>query len=296
MQCLVCNSKQISSLRNYEQHFLARCGKCQFTFVQRIPESSELEAFYSKYAYSSDPWISPITMQRYNALLDSFEPFRKNNRIIDVGCGAGHFLALALTRGWEVYGSEFSPAALDLCRKKGIIMVEGSIANPSLQPDGFGALHGSFDVVTSFEVIEHINNPQEDLTAIVKLMRPGGLHYCTTPNFNALGRIWLKADYNVIGYPEHLSYYTVSTLHRLFTQHKLRRLSLVTEGISITRIKKSRGSVNTIKIGAANAPDEKLRERTENHFFWRFVKRAINFIFRSTRTGATLKARYIKPQ
>ncbi len=276
-------------------HFLARCGKCQFTFVQRIPTSDELEAFYSKYAYSSDPWISPITIQRYNELLDSFEPYRKNNRLIDVGCGAGHFLALALTRGWEVFGSEFSPAALELCRNKGIIMLEGSISNPSSQPDGFDLLRGSFDVVTSFEVIEHINNPQDDLQAIVKLLRPGGLHYCTTPNFNAVGRIWLKADYNVIGYPEHLSYYTANTLHRLFVQHKLQRHSMITEGISITRIKKSRGVDQTIKIGAANAPDEKLRERTETQFFWRFLKRLINLIFRLTRTGATLKARYIKP-
>jgi len=279
----------------YERHFLARCLKCRFTFVERIPEDLELTSFYSSYAYSSDPWISPITIQRYHELLDSFEPFRKSNRIMDVGCGAGHFLALALTRGWEVYGSEFSPAALALCRAKGIQMVEGSLANPSLQPDGFEALEATFDVITSFEVIEHINNPHDDLAAIAKLLRPGGLHYCTTPNFNALGRRWLKADYNVIGYPEHLSYYTVQTLHHVFTQHNLVRQSLITEGISITRIKKSQNAKSTVKIGAANAPDEKLRERTESQPFWKFVKQTVNLIFRVTRTGATLKARYIKP-
>lgn len=290
----MCNCANIVPLQGYERHFLSRCTACKFTFVKRIPSSSELDAFYGKYAYSSDPWISPITLKRYNELLDSFEPYRKSNRLIDIGCGAGHFLGVALTRGWEVYGSEFSPAALALCRAKGITMVEGSITNPSFQPDGFSALEGSFDVVTSFEVIEHINNPQQDVAAIAKLLRPGGLHYCTTPNFNAFGRLWLKADYNVIGYPEHLSYYTKPTLHRIFSMHNLKRLSLVTEGISITRIHKSRGEEKHIKIGAAEAPDEKLRERTENHFFWSRVKRFVNFVFRLTGTGATLKARYIK--
>ena len=57
----------------------------------------------------------------------------------------------------------------------------------------------SFDIVCSFEVIEHINNPREELSNFNKLLRPGGLVYCTTPNFNAVERYQLGSDWNVLG-------------------------------------------------------------------------------------------------
>jgi 2-polyprenyl-3-methyl-5-hydroxy-6-metoxy-1,4-benzoquinol methylase len=47
-----------------------------------------------------------------------------------------------------------------------------------------------FDVITSFEVMEHLNNPHVELRAISRLLRPGGLFYCTTPNFNSAMRYY----------------------------------------------------------------------------------------------------------
>ncbi len=282
------------NLKGYERHELGQCASCSLTFILRIPENEELAAFYSKYSYSQDPWISPITIKRYHELLDSMEPYRSSNRIIDVGCGAGHFLSVAQKRGWEVYGSEFSPAAIKLCEHKGITMLRGPIHSPVATPEGWGELLGTFDVVTSFEVLEHINNPNEDLEAMHRLLRSGGLFYATTPNFNALSRYQLKGDYNVICYPEHLTYYTRRSLHSVLIRNGFRKLKLVTEGISITRIKKSRNASMELKVGDKNAPDERIREKTEHHWFWRLVKRIVNALFRFTGTGVTLKARYEK--
>lgn len=292
--CISCGSASLLSLKGYERHELGRCTNCGLTFILRIPEAHELAAFYSKYSYSQDPWISPITIKRYHEILDTMEPYRSSNRIIDVGCGAGHFLSVAQKRGWEVYGSEFSPAAIKLCEQKGVTMIRGPIHSPEVTPQGWDAMIGTFDIVTSFEVLEHINNPNEDLKAIHRLLRSGGLFYATTPNFNALSRFQLKDKYNVIGYPEHLTYYTRGSLHGVLTQNGLQKLKMVTEGISITRIRKSKNASTELKVGGSNAPDERIREKTENHWFWRLVKRMVNTLFRFTGTGATLKARYLK--
>lgn len=291
--CIACGSNELRSINGYERHHLARCKTCGLVFIDRIPEADELAGFYSQYAYSSDPWISPITIRRYEDLLDRFEPYRQTGRIFDTGCGAGHFLAVARKRGWEVFGNEFSPAAVRLCRDKGITMIQGALTAPEQLPEGvrsMESLAGTFDVVTSFEVIEHINNPNSDLQAMRALLRTGGATYITTPNFNALSRFWLKADYNVIGYPEHLTYYTQATLKDALLRNGFTKPRVWTDGISFTRIAKSRQPQSHVKIGAAAAPDEQLRAKTETHWFWKRVKQFANAVFRLTGTGANLKA------
>lgn len=286
-KCISCNGTKLVSKRGYEKHHLVSCASCGLHFIERIPTDAELSEFYAKYAYSKDPWISPITIKRYHSLLDEFEPYRKTNKLLDVGCGAGHFLKVAKERGWEVYGTEYSPAAIALCESKGIQMTEGALDERHFEQAGF-------DVITSFEVLEHINNPQEDTGSIVNLLRPGGMHYLTTPNFNALSRFWLKADYNVIGYPEHLAYYSRASLKKLMKSFDLSTKRCVTEGISISRIKKSKGDA-TFKLNSQAAPDEELRAKTETKPFWKLVKGLANAAFRATGTGVTLKGYFVKP-
>lgn len=289
--CMLCGSEHLKQLADYSRHGLVRCRECGMVFMQQIPTEDELNTFYARYSYSQDPWISQITIRRYHELLDRFEPYRKLNRILDVGCGAGSFLKVAKERGWEVVGTEYSPAAVALCEKKGIQMFQGPLSAAK-------AADASFDVITSFEVIEHIHSPHNDLGQIVRMLRRGGLHYCTTPNFNALARYWLKADYNVIGYPEHLTYYTPKTLNKAMEMHGLRKIACWSDGISLTRIRKSQPSHAAAqpKIGSKEAPDEKLRELTESKPIWKFAKRAANNTFRLTGTGYAIKGLWEKPE
>lgn len=281
-KCILCESNQLAPIKGYEKHDLVRCKRCSMVFIATIPSEEELASFYSTYAYSEDKWISPITIKRYHELLDSMEAYRDSGNILDVGCGAGYFLAVAKERGWNVYGTEYSPAAVSLCEKKGITMSQGP-----LEASTFEGL--SFDVITSFEVLEHIHEAHTDLNLIQKKLRDGGLFYATTPNFNSLNRFQQKADYNVIGYPEHLSYYTRKTLKKLVRKHGLRVLRCTTSGYNFTRRAQGSDDKKEIKIGAANAPDEKVRERTENRTLWKVAKRIANAVFSLSGTGSTLK-------
>ena len=79
-------------------------------------------------------------------------------------------------------------------------------------------VEGDFDVIVSSETIEHINNPRQEISNIHQLLRKGGLLYVTTPNFNSYVRRFTKAQYDIIKYPEHLSYYTKKTLNKLLKQ------------------------------------------------------------------------------
>lgn len=285
--CFVCGGDQLGQLgRYYKAHQLVKCKKCGFVFNEKIPTLEELNAHYSQYAYASEGYLSPLTIKSYNLLLDEFEKYRKTGNLLDVGCGRGWFLEQARKRGWKVYGTEYSEKAIELCEGKEISMNQGE-----LNADNYEGIE--FDVVTSFEVIEHINNPNEDLTAINSVLRKGGLFYCTTPNFNSVMRYYLKENYNVIDYPEHLSYYTQRTLTKVAKQNGFRKVKFLSTGISVTRIKTSKKKSDESYVSKSSA-DEQLRENIEAKWYLGVAKKMVNGMLTISNTGMSLKGYYEK--
>jgi 2-polyprenyl-3-methyl-5-hydroxy-6-metoxy-1,4-benzoquinol methylase len=261
-------------------------------FSSRNPTIGELENHYQ--GYGRNDYLSPITIKRYNEILDQFEKVRKTNRLLDVGCGIGYFLDVAKSRGWEVYGTEYTDEAIRICQSKGIQMQQGILNPENYSPD-------SFDVITSFEVIEHINTPNTELINITSLLRKGGYFYITTPNFNSLLRYYLGPNYNVIGWPEHLSYYTPATLSYLLKIHGLKKVYLQSTGISITRFITSKQKPQNANQDqgtpfiAENTSDEKLRNQFEKNAMLNGLKSLINATLTLTGKGDALKALFLKP-
>ncbi|MEO7989455.1 MAG: class I SAM-dependent methyltransferase [Chryseolinea sp.] len=281
--CFLCGSDSLLQLKGYEQNYLVRCSSCRFVFCQRKPSVDELKAHYALYPRANA--ISEITLKRYDALLDTFEPYRKTNNIIDVGCGDGFFLEVAKKRKWNVFGTEFTQEAIDLCQQKGIQMT----VSP-LNPKHYGSEF--FDVITSFEVIEHINTPLDELKSFSAILRKGGIVYVTTPNFNSISRNILKEKWNIIEYPEHLSYYTASTLTYLFQKNNFKRSEISTTGISISRLRASSSSKNSAP--SSTNVDELLRQKTEDKFIFKVMKTSINTMLNITRKGDAMKALFQK--
>lgn len=278
-RCLLCQSLNPKPLGGYEAAHLVRCGECRFVFSSAIPTAEELTEHYEQ--YGRDDYLSPVTVKRYHELLDRFEPARKNNRILDVGCGIGLFLGVAQARGWKVYGTEFSDRAVEICARKGIVMHRGSLDSANYQAD-------FFDVITSIEMIEHINNPVEDLSNVAAILRPGGLLYITTPNFNSLSRFFLKGGWNIIGYPGHLSYYTPETITALLRRCGFERAELRTTGISLTRLKTSL-KISGERVISPVSDDEKVRVVLERNYILRTVKHLLNYVLTVSGSGDTIK-------
>ena len=282
--CLVCQGEKLVPLSGFEKHHLTKCGSCGFVFCKPIPTQEELNAVYE--GYGRNDYLSDLTIQAYERVLDSLEPYRKTNRLIDVGCGIGYFLEVAKKRGWEVHGTEFTEEAVRICESKGANMKLGVLNPDNYEPE-------SFDVVCSFEVIEHINNPRQELSSFNKLLRKGGVVYCTTPNFNAVERYMLGSDWNILGYPEHLSYYTPSTLKKVFTVSGFKPKRVEATGISLTRIKKSQGKSTQATI-SATSDDEKLRNQIAGNPVLGMAKDIINWKLTLFGVGNSLKGWFVK--
>lgn len=282
-KCLVCESERLNKLSKFKRTDLLQCKSCGFVFCEKIPTPSELQEYYSHYGLNQ--YLSPITVKRYHEWLDHFEQFRKTGNILDVGCANGLFLTEAKKRGWIVYGTEYGDAQIKNGESRGIFMKQGPLDEatfPNIQ----------FDVITSIEVIEHINNPLEEIKHIHRMLRQGGLFFCTTPNFNALSRYYLGDAYNIINYPEHLSYYTPKTIHRLL-RNTFRKEKITTTGISITRFNQSTGKKKQAVV-SATSDDEVLRKKMDEKPLWKLAKSLLNALLNLTGLGYSLKVWYTK--
>jgi len=282
--CLITNAQDLYPLKGYEKNYLVKSKSSGFVFCSKIPTDEEILKHYTNYpiGYGAD---SAITIIRINEVLDGFEEFRKTNKMLDVGCGPGLFLIEAKKRGWEVYGTEFTDKQLAYLKDKGINTLKGKLTNNSFED-------GLFDIIISSEVIEHINNPAEEMKHFHRLLRKGGLVYITTPNFNAIERFLLKGAYEIIEYPEHLSYYTPTTINLLLTNNGFEKLKITTTGISIARIKKGIKRKNNESIEQISS-DEALREQLEIGYK-RHIKSFINGMLNFLGIGNSLKVWYVK--
>lgn len=280
--CILCSGKQLKALPRYQRAHLVECNDCGLVFCKKIPSVNELSAYYGNYPRFSE--LSPITVKRYNEILDKFEPFKQTNNLLDMGCSNGLFLECARRRGWNVYGTEFADDCIAQGAKNNIKIFKSD----ALPPEFFNL---KFDVITSFEVIEHINTPNPEIELIKKVLRKGGAYYVTTPNFNALSRLVLKEKWNVIEYPEHLSYYTPRTLTKLMQKHGFTTQFVVTTGISLARYNQSTGQT------AANCSepitDEQLRDKIEHNSLLLFTKKTINFFLNFFKIGDAMKGLYV---
>lgn len=285
--CPVCRATRLAAVRHFGDADLVRCATCGFVCSGAIPGTPELERWYAQYPRCEA--ISPVTLARYDELLESFEGNRRTNRLFDLGCGNGHFLVAARDHGWTVRGTELSPDAVSICRAKGIATSRAPFESD--QED-----RGRFDVVTAFEVVEHLRDPRIELEQAASLLRPGGIVYVTTPNFDALGRRLLRERWRIVQYPEHLAYFSAETLDLTLRTLGLRRLSLTSTGASVDDLCRGAMRGRASPAGGASPPararDETLRRSIQENPWLRRGARALDRAFTRLGVGDTLKATY----
>ena len=144
--------------------------------------------------------------------------------LLDIGCGRGKFLEMAQKRGWEIAGIE--PGAEHALYAKEKLKIS-MIINASLEEAQFP--FGQFDVITLWDVIEHVENPKEVLKKLNAWLKPGGLILLATPNHKSLLNFLAKTAYALSGgmvkkpltyffVPEHILYFTPLSLRRLIKE------------------------------------------------------------------------------
>lgn len=132
-------------------------------------------------------------------------------RLLDIGCARGEFLSVA-QRHFEVYGVETSATALERARAAfGSRVFAGDLHEARFPAE-------TFDVVTLFSTVEHLDDPVAVLRECRRLLRKGGILVVKTPNFSSLNRQLLRGGWSGYKLPEHRFFFTPGGIRRLFAR------------------------------------------------------------------------------
>jgi SAM-dependent methyltransferase len=210
---------------------LRRCTACGLVFVEPRLADPTLATLYDQDFYFSTGWpyrgfAEWIMREIQRTRRRRVQRYVPSGSLLDVGCGDGRFVRHMAEHGWQATGVDFSAAALTLAqsRDSAARFLYGSLFDHDFEP-------ASVDLVTLWQVLEHIGEPREFLGRCRDLMRPGGVFVAAVPNIEGLsarltGERWWGLDV-----PRHLVHYSPRTLcHGLeeagFTVLKVNHLSL----------------------------------------------------------------------
>lgn len=194
--CPFCGSTRSRDGPQREGLRYAICRGCGSGYL--VGESIDFRAYYEDYDPDLVLELPPVLARRYGTMLERIERIAPGRRLLEVGCGNGHFLAVAERRGWEVSGVELSRAHVDRARARGLDVVYGDLGDDALWSDH------RFDALVAIEVLEHVPRPLDLLRAAADRLAPGGALFLTTPNFGSVTRRLLGAGWSVLD-PEHVA-------------------------------------------------------------------------------------------
>ena len=213
--CLVCGSIApfVGDKNGYRFH---RCRSCGLLFVWPLP-TGNLEIYSEDYFAGAQGGFGYVDYDRdKSAMADTFESYLDRlagrhpqlGELLDVGAATGFFLDLARTRGWRTCGVEPSKYASLAATEKGLTVYRGVVEELDL-PDA------SFDVITMWDVIEHVNNPDASLAAAYGLLRPEGTLALNTPDVGSFLARLLGLRWHLVVPPEHLVLFSAESLRKL---------------------------------------------------------------------------------
>jgi 2-polyprenyl-3-methyl-5-hydroxy-6-metoxy-1,4-benzoquinol methylase len=164
----------------------------------------------SEYYTSVDKVSGDFVPIRFHRELRVFQSYCRSGRVLDVGCNTGAFLHQLRVNNpgqYEVVGADVSGPALEHARKAGIPVLEGPF-------DTHDFPGPSFDALTFWAVLEHVNQPLEFLRKAGSVLKPQGYCFVLVPNMRSLAVRLLGSRYRYV-MPEHINYFTASTLARM---------------------------------------------------------------------------------
>ena len=128
-----------------------------------------------------------------------------------------------ISKSKYLYAIEPSKEMAEICRNKGLRVIENPIESVSSQ-------EYQFDLLTSFELLEHLFDPYSFILSVFSLLKPGGHFVLTTPNglgFD-IANLWEKSK--TIFPPHHLNFFNPSSLHKLFSRAGFQEIEVTTPG------------------------------------------------------------------
>lgn len=228
--CPVCKHDQFENLMILKDHSisgesfaLVRCRKCDFVFTNPRPEDAALGKFYESEDYISHQnkstnlinfvykLVRSYTLRGKEKLINSFG---EKGKLLDIGCGTGHFLAYCQDKGWEIAGVEADSKARQLASEQTATDLYSSVHELPDKP--------KYEMITLWHVLEHIPDLNEAIDKIKGILKKKGRLIIAVPNHQSWDAQQYKEYWAAWDVPRHLWHFDQKSMKQLMKNHQLK--------------------------------------------------------------------------
>ncbi len=207
-----------------ESFTICKCSNCHFLFTNPRPDQANINRYYESEDYISHTnkstnlvnilykLVRKYTLQQKVNWINHFSP--KVGRLMDYGCGTGHFLAAAKSKGWECTGYEPNPQAAQIAEKQHQLPLISQVNQLSQEK--------KFDAITLFHVLEHVHDLRGTLDLLIARLKKRGTLFLAVPNYDSLDSQLYKENWASLDVPRHLYHFTQETMGFLAQEFDLR--------------------------------------------------------------------------
>lgn len=197
--CFICKTDQyVKYYCTVDNSDYLECTNCNLIYLDKIAPTQELYKAYDGGTWKSfrRKLLAPMrkfsqyrnydyAIDRANRIFKFASAYNKNNStqpvFLDVGCNKGFLLSRAVESGWNIYGVEIVPELMIPFRKK-YKQFDDHIFSERFHDVQKKFKDNMFDLITAIDVIEHVEDPIEDLGNIYRMLKPGSSFVIQTPD------------------------------------------------------------------------------------------------------------------
>jgi 2-polyprenyl-3-methyl-5-hydroxy-6-metoxy-1,4-benzoquinol methylase len=238
VNCPACRSAEISSSFTKDSFTYLECECCKTLYVSPRPSREMIDNYYRDSA-SSKFWATTFYKETEVARRDKlFRPKAqlvksivvKNGitpgTLLDIGAGYGTLCEelIALNYFKEVFAMEPSVYLSEVCRRKGLSVIESTIEAVDVEYEA------RFDLAVSLELFEHLFSVDLFLDAVSKALRPKGYFIFSTLSGMGWDILVLREHSNSVSPPHHMNFLNPRSIELLAERKGWRVVDLFTPG------------------------------------------------------------------
>lgn len=216
--CLVCGSCLWQYRFRFGVFSVKQCQTCGLGRTTPLPTEHQ-QADINRSTYTLDQRLKTYRSQqkqlakRYTRQIGQIEALQAHagKLLLDVGCSLGVFVAFAKQRGYQAHGVELSHETGSYARDQlGLDVFIGTLEDANYAD-------GSFDIITLWDVLEHVSDPLALLAEVKRILCPGGLLAIQSPNIESSMVRVLGDRWNWWTIPDHIYHFSPKSLRQLLT-------------------------------------------------------------------------------
>lgn len=224
----------------------------EYDWYKTTPVPTDLNRYYQSEDYISHTdskrslfekiyqSVKQFTLNQKERLITSYISGKGN--LLDIGAGTGDFLAFASSKNWQVTGIEPSVKAKELAIKKGVYFAETIQDLPT----------NSFDVITMWHVLEHVEELEFQVRELQRISKPGGYVFIAVPNYKSYDAKFYKEYWAAYDVPRHLWHFSKKSINKLFSENgfvlqKIKPMYFDSFYVSLLSEKYKTGKINFLR-------------------------------------------------